>query len=324
MSKAKILLVLASVLLIAIAFSGCKYIISGTFVIVENIEFTAGSGFYFYQVDITDEEDWDEHKDDIDFIDAVGVEFGFHEDYFPSFTGEDIYGFPDADDSGDWSMYYCFENVTPASTNNWLSSPISGESPMNSQKNAWADDFDDIMTVLRDYHFSFLGPAGGHQSDGNQTKFNEMKRALGYNLHIERCDWPDVIDTGIPFEVTLVMTNSGSAPCYHDFPVEMALCDANGTPVWKKKFAFDLRKVVPGKLHRFREFFSVNGVADGEYSLRIGVVDPRLGRPGVRLQSAGEDANLRYRMGSIKVRGGGTVVSLGYIFLLLPGVELFR
>ena len=75
MSKAKILLVLASVMLIAIAFSGCKSIISGTFVIVENIEFTAGSGFYFYQVDITDEEDWDEHKDDIDFIDAVGVEF---------------------------------------------------------------------------------------------------------------------------------------------------------------------------------------------------------------------------------------------------------
>ena len=32
--------------------------------------------------------------------DAVGVEFGFHEDYFPSFTGPDIYGFPAADDSG--------------------------------------------------------------------------------------------------------------------------------------------------------------------------------------------------------------------------------
>jgi hypothetical protein len=197
---------------------------------------------------------------------------------------------------------------------------------MNSQKNAWVNDFDDIITVLRDYHFSFLGPAGGHQSDGNQVKFNKMKRVLGYNLHIERCDWPDVIDTGIPFEVTLVMTNSGSAPCYHDFPVELALCAADGTPVWKNNFAFDLRKVVPGKSHSFRESFSVSGVAEGRYSLRIGVIDPRFGKPGVRLQSAGEDSNLRYSMGDISVQGdgGGSVVSLSYVFVLLLGAAGLR
>jgi hypothetical protein len=201
--------------------------------------------------------------------DAVGVEFGFHEDYFPSFTGKDVYGFPDADDSGDWSMYYCFKHVTPASTNNWLSNPISGESPMNSQKQTWTDDFDDIITVLHKYHFSFLGPAGGHETDGNQIKLNEIKRTLGYNLHIERCDWPDTIGTGIPFEITLVITNSGSAPCYHDFPVELALCQTDGTPLWKKNFAFDLKKVTPGKSYSINEKFTISSTPPGEYSRRI-------------------------------------------------------
>ena len=54
-------------------FAGC-YLISGTFIIVDTFKFTAQSGFYFYQVDITDEPDWIDHKDDIDFVDAVGVE----------------------------------------------------------------------------------------------------------------------------------------------------------------------------------------------------------------------------------------------------------
>ncbi|PKK84177.1 MAG: hypothetical protein CVT49_05105 [candidate division Zixibacteria bacterium HGW-Zixibacteria-1] len=75
MKKSKIIIALASILLLAMVFSGCKYIISGTFVIVQDIEFTAESGFYFYQVDITKEADWNDHKDDIDIIDAVGVEF---------------------------------------------------------------------------------------------------------------------------------------------------------------------------------------------------------------------------------------------------------
>lgn len=53
--------------------AGC--LISGTFIIVESFSFTAQSGFYFYQVDITDDPDWEEHADKIDFIDVVGVEF---------------------------------------------------------------------------------------------------------------------------------------------------------------------------------------------------------------------------------------------------------
>jgi len=99
--------------------------------------------------------------------DAVGVEFGFHEDFFPSFTAPCDYGFDPCDDTGDWNMDYCFQNVTPGSTNNWQSNPISGESPMDSQRLAWSNDFNDVMTVIRDYHFSFLGPAGGHDWNGN-------------------------------------------------------------------------------------------------------------------------------------------------------------
>ena len=60
-------------LLIGLITLGC--LVSGTFIVVESFTFTAQTGFYWYQVDITENPDWEDRKDDIDFIDAVGLEF---------------------------------------------------------------------------------------------------------------------------------------------------------------------------------------------------------------------------------------------------------
>jgi len=77
MHKNKLMSFIIGLLIVCLCFVGCKdIIISGTFIFVETIiNFTAQTGFYFYQVDITDDPDWDEHKEKIDFVDAVGVEF---------------------------------------------------------------------------------------------------------------------------------------------------------------------------------------------------------------------------------------------------------
>ena len=239
--------------------------------------------------------------------DATGVTFGFHEDYFPSFTAPCIYGFPSCSAGGDWNLHYCYLHVNPAASNNWRHNPISGESPGTSQKHAWSNDFDDVMTVLRDYHFSFLGPAGGHQWNGNQAKLIPMKQLLGYNYHIRRVDWPDMVYLGHAFPVTLVLTNSGAAPCYHRFPVEIALCDYNGIPLWRETWSFDLRELVPGLDFEREEWFTVTNLAPGEYSLRVAILDQRTGEPGVRIQSAGEDARYRIVIGQFNLVDAWTV-----------------
>jgi len=58
---------------LGLLIAGC--LVSGTFIIVDDFQFTAQSGFYYYRVDITDNKDWQEHKDEIDDVDAVGAEF---------------------------------------------------------------------------------------------------------------------------------------------------------------------------------------------------------------------------------------------------------
>lgn len=65
-------LALLTVLSAALLISGC--LVSGTFTIVEEFSFTSANDIYFYPVDVTDEEEWEDHKDDIDWIDIIGFE----------------------------------------------------------------------------------------------------------------------------------------------------------------------------------------------------------------------------------------------------------
>ncbi|MCX6834232.1 MAG: hypothetical protein NTW07_03710 [candidate division Zixibacteria bacterium] len=62
-------------ILTGLVITGC--LVSGTFVIVEDVDFsfTADNGFYWYPVDLTTNSDWEDHKDDIDNIDALGFSF---------------------------------------------------------------------------------------------------------------------------------------------------------------------------------------------------------------------------------------------------------
>ena len=66
---------LTGVILTGLVLAGC--LVSGTFVIVEEVDFdfTADSGFYWYPVDLNGNSDWEEHREDIDDIDAIGFEF---------------------------------------------------------------------------------------------------------------------------------------------------------------------------------------------------------------------------------------------------------
>ncbi len=62
-------------LVLALITAGC--LVSGTFVVVENVtfSFTADSGFYWFPVDLASNADWEERQADIDDLDAIGFSF---------------------------------------------------------------------------------------------------------------------------------------------------------------------------------------------------------------------------------------------------------
>ncbi|RKX27398.1 MAG: hypothetical protein DRP45_01170 [Candidatus Zixiibacteriota bacterium] len=77
MKKRTLTFAILSLALLCLAGVGCKLIMSGTFVIVEEVEFsfTADGSFYWYPVDLTGNSVWEDHKDNIDRIDMIGFSF---------------------------------------------------------------------------------------------------------------------------------------------------------------------------------------------------------------------------------------------------------
>lgn len=67
--------ILALALSVLLTVGGC--LVSGTFIVSEmlyGIDFTTNTGFYYYDVDITDNDIWADHADDIDNVKLAGFE----------------------------------------------------------------------------------------------------------------------------------------------------------------------------------------------------------------------------------------------------------
>jgi hypothetical protein len=80
-----------SVLLLSIASGGCLSIIGGTFVIdhfIDNTDIDVRSEVSVFHVDVTDEDIWKKHKEDIHDIDNVGFELWLTNDTNYVLTGE--------------------------------------------------------------------------------------------------------------------------------------------------------------------------------------------------------------------------------------------
>ncbi len=263
-----------------------------------------------------------------------GVEFGFYEDYFPTFTVR-CANYPEfsesCSDGGDWNLDYGYRFLTPASTDNWKSNPVSGESPLGTQQSFWINKTGAINRALREYHFSFLGPAGAHNGINQQVlddmtpaqranptpwmrqQLGRMQSAIGYRLHIDKARWPVQTQTGGGFDLSLTLANSGSAPIYHDdLAVEVTLVNGQGRAVWRALWSYPLAQVLPDQaaVVKSRDF-QATGLATGDYSLRLSIASNRQGRldrlagrargPGGVFHSGPRDASGRVVLGTLKV-----------------------
>ncbi len=237
--------------------------------------------------------------------DAQGIEIGFHEDYFPSFTGQcDQFSppLPQCSDGGDWNLEWGMANLVPEARDNWRLHPVSGESPLNVQKDAWINRNAEITTLIRDYHFSFLGPAGKHEQAGNSAVLAQLRRALGYNLHIDRLSLPDPLPLGGAFDVEVEIHNSGSAPPYHFPQLRLQLLDAGDNVIADQVLGVDLGLALPDSpLIRTVQVNFGTGLSPGNYELAVEVTDPAPTRPGLTLQSLPRDGLGRVRLGTIEI-----------------------
>ncbi|MGJ8663004.1 MAG: DUF4832 domain-containing protein [Marinicella sp.] len=242
--------------------------------------------------------------------DVLGVEFGFHEDYFPSFTANCIYGFPQCDDSGDWNLEYGLTNIVPVARNNWQVSPISGESPLSSQKNTWINDEADVTTVLNDYHFSFLGPAGKHEEPGNDAAMDRIANQLGYRFQVDDLTIDNPITTGSA-TIQANLSNVGSAPVYIPYHLAIDWVDDSNNIVATWSFDDDLSTLLPDTSLTLEQNFVIN-LSNNTYTIRLYLSPVNPAGKNIILANQNRDESGRVIIGGITVNVSDLIFADGF------------
>jgi hypothetical protein len=96
--------------------------------------------------------------------------------------------------------------------------------------------------------------------------------------------------------------NRNAGRLYERYPLRVYLTDSNGNEKWSANDpSFTQTSWVRGERYAVDTLLTTsNKLEPGTYDVRIAMVDAA-GKPRIRLAIAGEDSELRYKLGTIRI-----------------------
>lgn len=200
------------------------------------------------------------------------------------------------------------------------SSVQPGDSPTDTVSDPLHRNF--FIDSVRALHCTQLRWVADYDQTDPQARAGaeEIQRAFGYRLVLEEIRYARRIEPGQTFQVEFDVRNTGSAPFYYDWPVELSLLDLRtGTPVWRSQFeSADVRQWLPGDLWAtsrgvrayakpaqsctVSDSFSLDEqIEPGEYYLALAILDPAGELPCLRFAIQNYFAGGRHPIGRIGV-----------------------
>ena len=187
-----------------------------------------------------------------------------------------------------YTSYYDGETHPPLRSGWWQKAPSGGEFAFHPKGLLhWFTDgvFQTTMKQLSDSHTSWIGPNSPvkiEKASEYQARLDEMIKLLGYRYEIEKASWRYSVSAGSTLTVEMDIVNSGAAPIYYRWPVELALVGRNDT-IWVRAVCneTDIRTWLPGGRSEVLSLNIPEGIKAGSYTLAVAIVDPATGKPGI-------------------------------------------
>jgi hypothetical protein len=174
-----------------------------------------------------------------------------------------------------------------------------GDNPNDTLRDPGHRDW--LIDTIRWLHGNDLGWVANY--DGSdplvEAGAQEVQKAFGYRFVIEEVRYDAVVELGQAFRVSFSVRNTGSAPFYYNWPVEVSLLEPESREVvWRDIFTgVDIRSWLPGdqwnketkryevgpKTYQVGGSFAAPGdMRQGDYILAVAILDPAGTVPAVR------------------------------------------
>jgi hypothetical protein len=212
---------------------------------------------------------------------------GYHDDSFAWATAH----------TGKQSESWFFESLMrrAGALEKWRHQPIGGEA----RPEVWdclfnepscapkGQEFDRCVAAT---HVSWLCDQGVFRTNLNGVARERAIRAarqMGYELHVAEAD---LALAGSKLTLTLSITNTGVAPFYYDWLIELGALDAAGALAATWPTAWKLTNIQPGDAPvRWQRDADISGLKPGTYRLLLRVPNPMPGDKPLRFANQAQD-----------------------------------
>ena len=141
-----------------------------------------------------------------------------------------------------------------------------------------------------------------------KTAFANATANAGYRYALTRLS-VGAVRPGQKVSVSLALKNSGSAPTYDPWTVQLRLTNAAGRLAATIPLDVDLRKLLPGSATYLRSVTAPAGLPAGTYTASIAVVDPSSYLAPMALANTSRLADGSYRLGRVGVASPSPTIS---------------
>jgi hypothetical protein len=171
------------------------------------------------------------------------------------------------------------------------------------------DSIMDTISFIKDSHTSWLGPCspcdlldGDFDAYTYEANIHYLQRIMGYRLSVKSASYTPSVAAGGKLKVRLNWRNTGVAPFYYSWPVEVSLLDVNGNVAARAVTKDDIRKWMPGDSISMSASVAIpDDLANGVYTVAVAILDPDTMKPAVHLAMEGGNKDLRYGLYYITV-----------------------
>jgi hypothetical protein len=239
---------------------------------------------------------------------SVNLNMGYHDD---SFAYETTFG-------AEW--YFMSRMEWRGAIEKWKTEPIGGELRPEIQLGIWLDpprkDAEDFSATVDATHASWLIAHAIFTSSTVQAGTPVYEKALagaqrlGYEFFITAVKLPG-IHVGEPFEVSIRVQNTGVAPFYYPWPVELGVLDSSKTLVTTWNTPWHVTQIFPAQSAQGNiqtEFKYTNpspSLPAGHYSLVMRAVNPLSNGKPLKFANQSQDQDIKgwVTLGTFEVKG---------------------
>jgi hypothetical protein len=179
--------------------------------------------------------------------------------------------------------------------------------------------FNETLQQIKDCHTSWIGPCcppafdyyktgASYETEfsgqGFKSKVNTALRTMGYRFILGNITYPNTVAAGNKVSITMTCENTGVAPFYYPWPLELSLADANGSIVTRTITSEDIRTWLPGTKTISLSFTIPTNIVKGQYTICAAILDPddAARKPAVDFAMSGKRFDGRYSIGRITIQ----------------------